>query len=81
MGHIISVVNNKGGVGKTLTTCNLADALGKKKKKVLVVDIDSQCNTSSILLPKNTQIRKSLFEIIESNSKINSLNGFIVTSQ
>jgi len=81
MGHIISVVNNKGGVGKTLTTCNLADALGKKKKKVLVVDIDSQCNTSLILLPKNTQIRKSLFEIIESNSKINSLNGFIYATK
>lgn len=81
MGYIISVVNNKGGVGKTLTTCNLADALGKKNKKILVIDIDPQCNTSTILLPRNTQIRKSLFEIIESNGKLEDLSGFIYATE
>lgn len=76
MGYIISVVNNKGGVGKTTTACNLADALGKKNKKVLALDIDPQCNSTSVLLPRDVQIRKSLFDILE-NEEIEDLNSYI----
>ena len=47
MGKIISVVNNKGGVGKTTITVNLAHALAMQGKKVLIVDVDSQCNSTS----------------------------------
>lgn len=76
MGSIISVVNNKGGVGKTTTTCNLADALGKKDKKVLVLDIDPQCNTTSVLLSPSISIRKSLFDILQ-NDKVVDINTYI----
>jgi cellulose biosynthesis protein BcsQ len=77
MGFIISIVNNKGGVGKTLTSCNLADSLGKQNKRVLVIDIDSQCNTTSLLLPKGMTIRHTLYDILNPNTAPRDLNPFI----
>ena len=43
---IISILNHKGGTGKTTTTVNLGKALAIQKKKVLIIDIDSQSNLS-----------------------------------
>lgn len=65
MGYVISVINNKGGVGKTTTTCNLSDSLGKQGHRVLVVDGDPQANSTSVLLPRETQIRSSLYDLFE----------------
>ncbi len=64
---IISVVNHKGGVGKTTTTHNLGKALSLEGKKVLVIDLDPQANLSqaSGVETPNASIYKSLCENTE----------------
>ncbi len=61
---IISIINQKGGVGKTTTTINLATALAKKGKKILIIDLDPQGNATTGLGKSNNDEEKSVYNIL-----------------
>ncbi|MCQ2483016.1 MAG: ParA family protein [Clostridia bacterium] len=73
MTSIISVVNQKGGVGKTTTVISLAAYLGKKKKKVLVIDMDPQSNSTSSMGIDETKLEQSIYDVLIDDKPIDEV--------
>ena len=72
MSKVIAIASQKGGVGKSTTTINLSACLAEKRKKVLIIDIDPQGNTTSGLGIEKDGLDNTIYELLIGESSIDS---------
>ena len=70
MSRVIAIANQKGGVGKTTTSINLSACLAEKGKKVLLIDMDSQGNTTSGFGFEKNELDKTVYEVLREEVSI-----------
>lgn len=69
--EIIAITNQKGGVGKTTTSINLSAGLGRRGKKILLLDFDPQSNATVGLGINKDDIKKDIFDVIVNEANVN----------
>lgn len=70
MGKVIAVFNQKGGVGKTTTNVNLSASVAKMGKKVLVLDLDPQGNSTSGYGVEKSEVENTIYEVLINSDNI-----------
>jgi len=69
--EILSIINQKGGVGKTTLSVNISDIIAKKGKKTLLIDLDPQGNSTTYLYNKKKNCSFDALTLLEEKEPIN----------